>query len=251
MSSTSDTAVARTLDEQTARLIGVEAYLYLYSLVTMDITRRQLTNIQAGEMPGRGAMTTVSHIREFPAPDFRVVVRPNFDTLYSSAWLDLTAGPMVVSAADTGGRYYMLPNLGMWTDVFATPRSRTSGTQAADSAVFPPGWEGTLPGGVRRIDAPTPYVWMIGRTQTNGPADYEAVRKVQDGYTITPLARLGQAAQPGPVGVDPSVDMPTPPLEQVNALSAADYFAYAAELMQLHPPPPTDGAGVAGADRRG
>ena len=92
---------------------------------------------------------------------------------------------------------------------------------------------------------------MIGRTQTNGPADYEAVRKVQDGYTITPLARLGQAAQLVPVEVDPSVDMTTPPLEQVNALSAADYFTYAAELMQLHPPHLTDWSVLARANRIG
>ena len=92
---------------------------------------------------------------------------------------------------------------------------------------------------------------MIGRTQTNGPADYEAVRKVQDGYTITPLARLGQEPQLVPVEVDPSVDMTTPPLEQVNALSAADYFTYAAELMQLHPPHPTDWSVLARANRIG
>jgi hypothetical protein len=250
MSST-DTTATRSLDEQTARLIGVEAYIYLYPLVTMDVTRRQLTNIDAGKMLGRGPMNTVSHIREFPPADLRVVVRPNFDTLYSSAWLDLTGGPMVVSAADTGGRYYMLPMLDMWTDVFATPGSRTSGTEAADFAVVPPGWEGTLPPGMQRIDAPTPYVWVIGRTQTNGPADYPAVHKVQDGFTITPLARLGQAAQPVQAQVDPSVDMTTAPLEQVNALSAADYFTYGAELMQLHPPHRTDWSMLARANRIG
>jgi hypothetical protein len=92
---------------------------------------------------------------------------------------------------------------------------------------------------------------MIGRTQTNGPADYQAVRKVQDGYTITPLTRLGQAAQPVQAEVDPSVDMTTPPLEQVNAMSAADYFAYAAELMQLHPPHLTDWSVLARANRIG
>jgi len=238
-----------TPEEITA--IAEEAYIYLYSLVTMDVSRRQFTNIEAGKMPGRGPMNTFSNIPAFPDATFREVVRPNFDTLYSSGWLDLTGGPVVVSAPDTGGRYYMLPMLDMWTDVFAVPGKRTTGTKAGNWAVVPLGWSGELPAGVARIDAPTSYVWIIGRTQTNGPQDYAAVHKVQDGFKITPLANWGGTAPPVAVKIDPSVDMKTPPLEQVNAMPGAKFFSYAMELMKVHPPHITDQPIVARMNRIG
>ncbi|WP_018637588.1 DUF1254 domain-containing protein [Parafrankia elaeagni] len=227
--------------------IATEAYIFAYPLVTMEVTRLQATGVEPGKLPGRAPMNQFAHLRSFPDSDFRMVVRPNFDTLYSSAWLDLTDGPVTVSLPDVGDRYYMLPMLDMWTDVFATPGKRVSGTYAGVWAVVPPGWSGDLPAGVERIDAPTPYVWIIGRIQSNGEWDYDAVHKVQDEFQISRLPgprttnngtiSTSNGAMPT---ADQNIDMTAPPLDLVNAMTGADFFARAAELMKLHPPHITD-----------
>lgn len=231
---------ARAITEDEAHSIGVDAYLYFYPLITMDITRKQLTNEEPGPDSIGGPMNRFANIGAFPTADMRVVVRPNFDTLYSSGWLDLTKEPMVVSASDTGGRYYLLPTLDMWTDVFASPGWRTTGTEANNFLVTPPGWSGSVPADFTQIKAPTPYVWIIGRTKTDGPADYDAVHKIQAGYKITPLSQWGKEPVPPEAKIDPSIDMKTPPKQQVDTMPADKYFAYAAELLKLHPPHITD-----------
>src|SRR3984893_214353 len=240
---------AEPITEQGAHAIGVQAYLYLYSLVTMDLTRKQLTNVERAE--GLSApMNTFANVPTFPTATMKAVVRPNFDTLYSSGWLDLTKEPMIVSAPDTNGRYYLLPMLDMWTDVFASPGWRTTGTEAGNFIVVSPGWrpdlgdrlveEFKLPKDIQRIDAPTPYVWIIGRTKTDGSEDYGAVHKIHAGYKITPLSQWGKTPEPVRVKIDPTIDMRTPPKIQVDTMPAGKYFAYAAELMKLQPPHITD-----------
>ncbi len=228
------------VSEDEAHEIAVSAYLYFYPLISMDVSRRVATNIQPGRMPGFGPANAFYSFAAFPTADFKAVVRPNFDTLYSSAWLDLTAEPVVVSVPDTGGRYYLLPMLDMWTDVFASPGWRTTGTKAADFLVTPPGWNGTVPAGMTRICAPTPYVWIIGRTKTDGPPDYDAVHKIQSGYKITPLSQWGGPAQPVEAKIDPAIDMKTPPKVQVDSMPAGKFFAYAATLLANNPPHITD-----------
>jgi hypothetical protein len=238
------------IGEQEAHAIAAEAYLYLYPLVSMDLTRRQMSNAPEGKGPGFGPPNTFNHVPEYPSAIDKVVVRPNFDTLYSVAWLDLTKEPVIVSMPDTKGRYYLLPMLDMWTDVFAAPGWRTTGTQAQHFLVAPANWrpdlrerlveEFRLPRDTQRLDAPTSHIWIIGRTKTDGPQDYDAVHEIQAGMKVTPLSEWGRTPGPVEVRTDPSVDMKTPPKLQVDAMSGDKFFTYAAELLKVNRPHMTD-----------
>src|SRR6266576_2703057 len=169
----------QSVTEQEAHAIGVNAYLYFYPLLSVDITRRQSINVEPGKEMLKGPMNTFSNAPAYPPGDLKLVVRINFDTLYSFAWLDLTKEPVVVSSPDTSGRYFLLPMLDMWTDVFASPGWRTTGTQAQNFLVIPPGWrpdlrdrlieDFKLPKDVQLIDAPTPYAFIAGEQR---PTDH-------------------------------------------------------------------------------
>ncbi len=216
--------------------IGVEAYIYAYPLVLMEITRRVSTNVEAAKGI-HAPMNQFAHIRAYPDHNFREVVRPNADTLYSILWYDVLKEPQVLSIAGTGGRYFMLPILDMWTDIIATPGSRTTGTDAANYVIVGPNWQGTLPKDVEVIRSTTNTGWIIGRTQTNGEADYENVHKMQDGYKITPLSQWGKSTNaPAKIPVNSSWDMKTPPPVQVANMSAETYFELFADLLINNPP---------------
>jgi len=238
------------ITEEEAHAIGVDAYLYFYPLISFDVTRLYSTNIEPGKEPLKAPMNTFASAAAYPSADNKFVVRVNFDTLYSIAYLDLTKEPMVVSSPDTKGRYFLLPMLDAWTDVFASPGWRTTGTQAQTFLIAPQGWrpdlrdraieEFKLPKDTQRIDTPTPYMVIIGRTKTDGPQDYDAVHKIQAGYKVTPLSQWGKPPQPVSVKIDPSIDMKTPPKIQVDTMPAGRYFTYAAELLKVNPPHITD-----------
>jgi hypothetical protein len=224
---------------------GVEAYIYGYPLVTMEMTRRVLTNVAKPE--GKAApMGQLVNIRAYPSPADKQVTAPNADTLYSIAWLNLAKEPYVLSLPDEHGRYYLMPMLSGWTDVFQVPGTRTTGTKAQKYAITGPGWQGTLPAGVTEYKSPTNMVWILGRTYCTGtPADYQAVHKIQDKYKLVPLSVYGKAYTPLPGQVDPSIDMKTPVRDQVNRMDAAAYFKLLAALMKDNPPAKEDAPMVA------
>lgn len=219
-----------------------DAYLYAYPIVSMDYTMRQVTNVPNDKTVNmRAPLNQFAHARAYPNADEKDVVRFNFDTLYSFAWLDLRKEPIILSVPDMAGRYYLLPMLDMWTDVFSVVGTRTTGSKAGTYAIVAPNWSGKLLDGMTRIVAPTSGVWILGRTQTNGPADYDAVHKVQDGYKLVPLSQWGKAApSPKNAPVDAAFDNKTPPLVQVNNLDGVAMLTRLAELMVKYPPHPND-----------
>ena len=222
--------------------IARDAYVYGYPIVTMDVSMHQSTNVpDASSTPLRAPVNQFAHARTYPRAEDRDVVRYNFDTLYSPAWLDLAPEPIVLSVPDTGGRYYLLPMLDMWTEVFAVVGSRTTGTKAGNFVLVAPGWSGPLPDGATKIVAPTSTIWVLGRTQTNGPSDYDNVHKVQDGYRLTPLSQWGKDyAPPTKAPTDPAIDNKTPPFIQVNRMDGVEVLSRLADLMTKYPPHAND-----------
>jgi hypothetical protein len=238
-------ASSAAVSEQEAAQIGVEAYIYGYPLVTMEMTRRVLTNV-AAPAAEKAPMGQFAKLREYPSPANKEVTAPNADTLYTLAWLDVGKEPWVLSIPDARDRYYLMPMLSGWTDVFQVPGKRTTGTQAQTYAITGPGWTGTLPAGVKEYKSPTSLVWILGRIYCTGtPEDYKAVHALQDQFKLVPLSAYGKPYTPPPGTVDPGVDIKTPVREQVNRMSAGEYFKLLAALMKDNPPAKADARMVA------
>jgi len=239
------------VSEREALAIGTDAYIYGYPLVTMEMTRRVMTNVTtAGDK--YAPMGQFALMREYPTAADRDVTAPNADTLYSLAWLDLSREPYIFSIPDAHGRYYLMPMLDAWTTVFQVPGTRTTGTQAQRYAITGPGWKGTLPAGVTEYKSDTNLVWIIGRIYCDGtPEDYKKVHAFQDGLSLVPLSAYGKPYTPPRGHVDPSIDMQTAVRDQVDALDAEAYFKLMAHLMKNNPPTAADAPFVAKMSRIG
>lgn len=239
------------LNEQEAETILIEAYIYGYPLITMDMTRRVMTNIVVPE-DHKAPMGQFFHSRTYPNASFHDVTAPNADTLYSTAWLDLSKEPYILHLPKEQDRYYLMPMLSGWTDVFANPGTRTTGIEAADYAVVGPSWKGSLPEGVKEFKSPTNMVWILGRTYCSGtPEDYKLVHAIQDQYTLTPLSFYKKTYKP-PMGTfDSTIDMKTPVRTQVNNLEGVEYFKRLAQLMRDNPPAEADQAMVTKMEKVG
>jgi len=226
-------------------LYGLEAYMYGFPLVMMDLTKDVSTAVPtAGEFTA--PVNQFSVMTHYPDASFRAVARTGLDTLFAVAWADLDKEPLVLSVPDTSGHYYVIALFDMWSNVFASIGTRTTGTGAANFLIAGPGWQGTPPADVKQsFRAPTRFVWVNGQMQANGPRDYAAVNALQKQYKLTPLSAWGKSYEPpAEVPVAAGVDAKTAPLVQVQKMDAGAYFGRLARLMKDNPPAAADGAMV-------
>ena len=172
--------------------VASKAYVYGYPLLLMDYTNRIGINVEEPNSFGSAPINQIGHFRQFPDHNFTDVVKPNVDTYYSIAWYDLKQEPIVLSVPATD-RYYLLPLLDAYTNVFSVPGTRTTGKEAQSFLLAGPFWQGEVPEGMTLIQAPTNMVWMIGRTQVNSLEDgATVVASIQDGYKLVPLSHFGK-----------------------------------------------------------
>jgi len=237
-----ETGTTSTANTAALSELATDAYVYGYPLVTMEYTRRVLTNTATPQATA-APMGQFVRMREYPNAQFRAVTAPNADTLYTTAWFDVDEEPWVISVPEMGDRYYLLPMLDGWTDVFASPGSRTTGGNPHTFAITGPRWEGTLPAGVTEYKSPTALVWLLGRIYCTGtPDDYDAVHKIQDQISAVPLSSFGKPYTPPTGVVDPGIVMNTAVREQVHALDGPAFFATLSELLSSNPPSAADDA---------
>ncbi|MDG0817814.1 DUF1254 domain-containing protein [Bdellovibrio svalbardensis] len=237
-STTKEVTVSR-ITPQEAQTFAAEAFIYGYPLVLSGVTR-DVETAAAYTTKSKAPINQLLHKRTFPDERFMEVVTPNADTLYSTAWLDVSEGPIVLTLPSSN-RYYLAPILSAWTEVIASPGTRSSGNDRREFVITGPKWKGPLPTDMQEIKSPTNNLWLIGRIQTNGKKDYLTVHNIQDNWELTPLRFYGKSyLPPSNVEINPNVDTSTPPVDQVAKMDAKAFFSHMAEEMKHNPPVAAD-----------
>src|SRR5271165_2589198 len=145
-------SAANDLTPQEVQKIGVDAYIYGYSLITSDVTEEAFVNVKAPDpRTFQAPLNQFVSLPKYPPADYHGVTAPNADTLYSGAFLDVSKEPIVLSYPDMHGRYFLFPIYSQWTNVISAPGKRTLGTGPQTIAITGPTWKGTLPAGVTQV----------------------------------------------------------------------------------------------------
>lgn len=221
--------------------IATQGYIYGFPLVLMGETLERLTG-ETRSCEISTEINTFFHVMELPDADYKIVVRPNLDTLYSFAMLELSEGPVLLTHPDVTDRYLLMTFLDAWSNNFDAIGTQRNGGKAAGYVIVGPDWSGNVPMDYVRIDSPTNLVWVLGRTEVRGTDDIAAVNALQEQYQLTPY---GRHPQPGNdfITCIPEAQRKSS-IEVVKSLSGEAFFDRLSALMTLYPPPRQDAAMV-------
>lgn len=212
--------------------IAKDAYIFGYPLVVMDVTRAAAEAITP--------VNTFEHATALPTPERRDVVRLNLDTLYSTAWVDVSAEPVVLQVpAIDPGRYWLMQVLDAWTNTVHDPSSVrpqvNSGGPPFTYLLTGPKWLGTVPDAMIELSVPTPTAWLLGRIQVNGSDDIAAVTALQQQLKLVPLSAWATSkdttSRSAPTG---STAVPAP--KQVLDMDPGTFFTRMCAVMAVNPP---------------
>lgn len=185
------------ITEQQAYTIGLQAYIWGYPLVSNSnrfarfstVTELRIANHTLPQSP----INQICFLSDYVTADEHSIVAPNHDTIYGSAWLDLSAEPIVIRIPDMGSRYWIFEICDFYTDVFASPGTRL-GSPPGNYLVVGPTWNGSVPPGiVQVIRAPTHRVYCLPRVLLKGEDDLPDVLPLINSITIAPLSQMDTA----------------------------------------------------------
>ena len=186
-------------DIKTTYLAAIAEEAYIFTFPILEQYKMLFAQALYPDSGAYGAaLNEVSHTQELLGPDYTFIVRPNNDTLYSGAWLDLRAEPIVLSVpAIPLDRYYSFQFIDLYTHNFAYVGSRATGPEAGNYLIAGPGWSGETPAGINRIlRSETDFVAALARTAVFGADDIPNVLDIQAQYRFEPLSRFAGSEAP-------------------------------------------------------
>jgi hypothetical protein len=168
-------------------------------------------------------------------------VTPNVNTIYGFGFMDLSQEPVVVTAPDSHGRYYMIEIVDMYNNAFAYAAGKKAGYKGGKYAIVGPGWKGTLPDGVKRINSPTPWVELQPRVHVKNQADLAAAQKVMAAITVQGLSQYQGKPAPAPKTyhyLNPKLN-PNVASSQLTFVDPLQFWTIFVDAMNENPPPKT------------
>jgi DNA sulfur modification protein DndE len=169
-------------------------------------------------------------------------VTPNVNVIYGFGFMDLGQQPIILSAPDSRGRYYMVEICDMWANAFAYVGGLATGYEGGTFALVGPGWHGELPPGVKRIDCPTRWIELQPRVHVKNAHDLAGAQKVLSAITAKGLAEY--SGRPAPAAIAYNYDAPKINPEvassQMQFVDPLQFWEIFSAAMNENPPPASE-----------